>query len=223
MIFEGTCHIGGQEHFYLETHGCLVVPKNEDNELEIFSSTQNPNEVQKEIAIALGISMNRVVCRAKRVGGGFGGKESRGGNLAAVTSAAALKLKRSVRCVLDRADDMISTGTRHPFLGKYKIRITKDGYFKAIKLDLINNGGSSLDLSGPVADRALNHCDNVYKFPKAVLNGRVAKTNLASNTAFRGFGGPQGMMTTEMMITEIAEKLNLDANEIRQKNFYKEN
>ena len=183
LVFEGTCNIGGQEHFYLETQGCLVLPKNEDNELEIFSSTQNPSEVQKEVAAALGISMNRVTCRVKRLGGGFGGKETRGGSIAAIASAAALKLRRPIRFILDRDVDMLITGTRHPFLGKYKVRITKDGYFKALYLEIYNNAGYSLDLSCSVCDRALTHCDNVYNFPKIYVKGRLAKTNIASNTA----------------------------------------
>ncbi|CAF1150093.1 unnamed protein product, partial [Brachionus calyciflorus] len=200
-----------------------VVPKNEDNELEIFSSTQNPNEAQKDVAIALDIPSNRVVCKVKRIGGGFGGKESRGTLLAIVASAAALKLKKPIRCIFDRADDMLISGHRHPFLGQYKLKCSKDGYFKALKLDLISNGGSSLDLSGSVIDRGVTHCDNVYKFSKLLINGKVAKTNIASNTAFRGFGGPQSMMITEMIISVVAENLNLDPIEIREKNFYQEN
>ena len=183
LVFEGTCRIGGQEHFYLETHGCLAIPKNEDNEMEIYSSTQSPTEVQKEVAEALQIPSNRVVCRVKRLGGGFGGKETRATFVAVVAAAAAHKLKRPVRFILDRDIDMLITGTRHPFFAKYKLKITKDGLFKAYNIDLISNAGYSYDLSRAVMEGALLTVDNVYNFPKLRVSGRLAKTNIASNTA----------------------------------------
>jgi xanthine dehydrogenase/oxidase len=183
IVLEGKLRVGGQEHFYLETHGCLAIPKNEDNEMEIFSSTQSPTEVQKEVAEALGIPANRVVCKVKRLGGGFGGKETRATFVAVVAAAAAKKLKRPIRFILDRDIDMLITGTRHPFVANYKIRITKDGIFKAYDIDLISNAGYSLDLSPFVTEVALLTVDNVYNFPKLHVRGRLAKTNIASNTA----------------------------------------
>ena len=124
FVFEGRCRIGGQEHFYLETHGCLVVPKGEDNEMEVYSSTQSITDVQKEISYALGVPNNRIVSKIKRLGGGFGGKESRAAHLAACVAVAAHVVQRPVRIILDRDVDMLITGTRHPFLGMYKLRIT---------------------------------------------------------------------------------------------------
>jgi xanthine dehydrogenase/oxidase len=221
LVFEGECHVGGQEHFYLETHGCLIVPRGEDSELDVYSSTQHPTETQTEIAHALGVPLNRICCRVKRLGGGFGGKETRATFLAVVIAVAVNKLGVPIRCVLDRDIDMLTTGTRHPFYGKYKIYCTKDGIFKSYSLDLIANAGHSYDLSRAVMERAMTHCDNVYMFPHLKVNGRLAKTNIASNTAFRGFGGPQGMMITELMIAEIADRLQIDALKIREQNMYK--
>jgi xanthine dehydrogenase/oxidase len=183
FVFEGKCRIGGQEHFYLETHGCLVIPKGEDDEMEVYSSTQSVNDVQKEIAYALGVHSNRIVSKVKRLGGGFGGKESRAAHLATCVAVAAHVIQRPVRLTLDRDVDMLITGTRHPFLGMYKLRITRDGYFKAYELHMINNAGHSTDLSRSVMERALSHCDNVYNFPILHGFGRLAKTNIASNTA----------------------------------------
>lgn len=223
LLFEGECRIGGQEHFYLETHGCLVVPKGEDNEIEIYSSTQHPGEIQNEVAHVLGIPSNRITCKVKRLGGGFGGKETRATLLAVVVAVAAHKFSMPVRCILDRDVDMLITGTRHPFWAKYKLYCTRDGYFKSYELDMISNAGHSYDLSHAVMERAMTHCDNVYKFPHLKVSGRLAKTNLASNTAFRGFGGPQGMMITEMMICEVADKLGMDSVKIREQNMYKPN
>jgi xanthine dehydrogenase/oxidase len=183
FVFEGKCRIGGQEHFYLETHGCLVIPKGENNEMLVYSSTQSVNDVQKEIAYALGVPNNRIVSKVKRLGGGFGGKESRAAHLATCVAVAAHAVQRPVRLALDRDVDMMITGTRHPFLGMYKLRITHDGYFKAYELNMINNAGHSTDLSRAVMERAISHCDNVYKFPILHAFGRLAKTNITSNTA----------------------------------------
>ena len=223
LLFEGECRIGGQEHFYLETQGCLIIPRGEDNEIEIVSSTQHPTETQGEVAHVLGIPINRVTCKVKRLGGGFGGKETRATFLAVVVAVAAHKLAMPIRCILDREIDMLISGTRHPFWAKYKLYCTRDGFFKSYDLQLVSNAGHSYDLSRAVMERAMTHCDNVYKFPHLKVNGRLAKTNMASNTAFRGFGGPQGMMVTEMMICEIADKLGIDPIVIREQNMYKPN
>jgi xanthine dehydrogenase/oxidase len=184
ILVEGELDIGGQEHFYLETHGCLAIPKNEDNEMTVYSSTQNVNDIQKEASNVLKIPANRIVSKIKRIGGGFGGKENRSTHIALAVMVAAKKSSRPVRCILDRDIDMLITGARHPFYGKYKLRITKDGYFKAYEVDLINNGGHSLDLSFAALNGAIYRgMDNAYMFPKIKISGKVAKTNVASNTA----------------------------------------
>jgi xanthine dehydrogenase/oxidase len=182
FVFEGTCRIGGQEHFYLETQGSLVIPK-ENDELEIIAATQNPSEIQGEIARVLGIPMNKVVCKVKRIGGGFGGKETRATLFAVINAVAAFKLNCPVRFIVDRDVDMMTSGGRHPVLANYKVRIDKQGFFKAYHLDFVANGGFSLDLSSCVLDRFQNHVDNVYNFENIKVTGRIAKTNIASNTA----------------------------------------
>ncbi|CAG8551090.1 15786_t:CDS:10 [Acaulospora morrowiae] len=206
-VFEGETRIGGQEHFYLETNASLVIPKPEDNEIEIHASTQNPTETQLVCASVLGIMANKVVCRVKRLGGGFGGKESRSIPLTLALSVGAWHLKRPVRCMLDRDEDIVISGQRHPFLGHWK---------------LYNNAGWSADLSPAVMERAMTHVDNCYYIPNFRVNGKVCKTNIHSNTAFRGFGGPQGMMICENILCEIADRLGIDFAELREMNFYSE-
>lgn len=184
VVIEGEMEVGGQEHFYLETHGCLAIPKLEDNEYVIYSSTQNVSEVQKEAAHVLGIPANRVVCKIKRIGGGFGGKETRASYVALATVLAAKKVGRPVRCIVDRDVDMVITGARHPFYGKYKLKLSKDGKFQAYDVELINNAGYSLDLSWAVMEGALfRGVDNVYMFPNIRIRCKLAKTNVTSNTA----------------------------------------
>jgi xanthine dehydrogenase/oxidase len=183
LVHEGTFEMNGQEHFYLETFSCLVVPKRESNELEIHSTTQHTADVQKFAAQVLGIPNNRVVSKCKRIGGGFGGKETRVCAIAVPCVVAANKLNRPVRCVLDRDVDMVISGKRHPFKSWYKVRVSKEGFFKAYDLKMIINGGHSLDMSVGVIDRAITHSDNVYRFPNMHVSGRIAKTNIASNTA----------------------------------------
>ncbi|KAJ8309320.1 hypothetical protein KUTeg_014194 [Tegillarca granosa] len=203
-VIEGEVHIGGQEHFYLETQATLGVPKNEDGELEMFISTQNPTENQLVIAEALGMDANKIVIRVKRMGGGFGGKETRSNPLSVCVAAAAQKHGRPVRCMLDRNEDMVHTGTRHPFLGKYKVGFKEDGKIQA------------------VMDRAMFHSDNAYKIPNLSVTGYCCKTNTPSNTAFRGFGGPQGMFVAEVWMDDVAKVLGMSPVEVRQKNLYKE-
>ncbi|CAG9578686.1 unnamed protein product [Danaus chrysippus] len=223
IIIEGECRLGGQEHFYLETHAAFAIPKKEDNELEIFCSSQHPSEIVKLASHVLHVPMNRIVARVKRMGGGFGGKESRGMLIALPVAFAAHKLQRPVRCMLDRDEDMQMSGTRHPFLIKYKVAVTKEGKMMAADVNIYNNGGYSFDLSGPVVERAMFHFENAYYIPHSVVTGHVCKTNLPSNTAFRGFGGPQGMFGAENMIWDIAAKLNKSQDEIRRINLYTEN
>ncbi|KAG5346531.1 XDH dehydrogenase, partial [Acromyrmex charruanus] len=220
-ILEGEVRIGGQEHFYLETNAVIVVPR-EENELEVFCSTQHPTEVQKLIAHVLNIYINRVKVSVKRIGGGFGGKESRAAILAIPVALAAHRLQKPVRCMLDRDEDMMITGTRHPFLFKYKVGFNNNGLMKVAKAHIYNNGGYSHDLSISVLERAMFHFENSYKIPVSEVYGYVCKTNLPSNTAFRGFGGPQGMFLAETIIRQIAEYLNLDVVKLSELNLYKE-
>lgn len=217
----GEFRMGGQEHFYLETHACIAIPKDND-ELELFASTQHPSEVAKLTAHALGIPINRVVCKAKRLGGGFGGKESRGLLVALPVALACYKLGRPVRLMLDRDEDMLITGTRHPFLFRYKTAFNNDGKITGCKLEAFNNAGYSFDLSFSVLDRAIFHFQNTYFIPNVEIEATVLKTNLPSNTAFRGFGGPQGMMVGESIVREVAKALGKDYLEIMAINMYKE-
>ncbi|KAJ3009322.1 hypothetical protein HKX48_008030 [Thoreauomyces humboldtii] len=218
---KGTARLSAQEHFYLETQCSLVVPGKEDNEMEIFASTQNPTETQVYAAKVLGIPANRINCRVKRLGGGFGGKETRSVNLACALAVAAHKLRVPVRCMYTREEDMILTGQRHPFRGDYDVGFTDEGKLVSLEIDIISNGGFSADLSSSVLERGMTHVDNTYKIPNVHVTGKIAKTNLASNTAFRGFGGPQGMMIAEQYITHVAEYLGKDVEEIRRINLYK--
>ncbi|KAJ4991077.1 xanthine dehydrogenase [Stagonosporopsis vannaccii] len=219
-VFTGTARMGGQEHFYLETQACVAVPKPEFGEMEIFSSTQNPAETQAYVSKVLGVSANKVNARVKRMGGGFGGKETRSIQLAGIVAVAANKVRRPVRCMLNRDEDILTSGQRHPFLARWKVAVSKDGKLQALDADVFNNGGWSQDLSGAVVERALSHIDGVYSIPNVHVRGRVAKTNTVSNTAFRGFGGPQGMFICETFMEEIADHLNIPAEKLREINMY---
>ncbi|EGG20479.1 xanthine dehydrogenase [Cavenderia fasciculata] len=220
-VVQGEFKMGGQEHFYLETNVSLAVPI-EGDEYHIYSSTQNPTKTQILVAKALGVSMNQIVVKTKRMGGGFGGKESRSIFVSCIASLAAQKLRQPVRLVLDRDTDMITTGTRHPFLGRYKIGFDNEGMIKVADIQLFADAGYSYDLSGGVLDRAIFHSENAYKVPNIRVVGRLCKTNLPTNTAFRGFGGPQGMMVCENWIEQISHHLQIPSYKIRERNFYKE-
>ena len=217
--FEGVMQIGGQEHLYLETQCALVVP-GENGHLLIHSSTQNPTEIQSMAAHVLGLGMHQVVCQCKRMGGGFGGKETQAAPPALMASLVALKTGRPARCVYARETDGRVTGKRHPFEVRYQIGFDDDGRLLAARMELYANGGSSADLSTSVFDRALYHADNAYFIPDIELLGRVCRTNLPSNTAFRGFGGGQGIAAIENIIEDIAEFLEKDAADIRLLNCY---
>ncbi|XP_074845961.1 xanthine dehydrogenase/oxidase isoform X2 [Carettochelys insculpta] len=221
-IVEGEMYIGGQEHFYLETHCTIAVPKGEDGEMELFVSTQNPTKTQDFIANALGVPANRILVRVKRMGGGFGGKESRSTLVSTAVAVAAFKTGRPIRCMLDRDEDMLITGGRHPFLGQYKVGFMKNGKVKSLEVLYYSNGGNSEDLSLAVMDRALFHMDNSYNIPNIKGEGRVCKTNLPSNTAFRGFGGPQGMMIAESWMNDVILTCGLPAEQVRKLNLYNE-
>jgi xanthine dehydrogenase/oxidase len=220
-VFEGISRMGGQEHFFLETNACLAIPKPEDGEMEIWSSTQNPSETQAYIAQVTGVQANKIVSKVKRLGGGFGGKETRSIQLAAICATAANKVKRPVRCMLNRDEDIMTSGQRHPFLGKWKVSVNKEGKLQALDADVFNNGGWSQDLSAAVVDRALSHIDGCYHIPNIYVRGRICKTNTVSNTAFRGFGGPQGMFIAEQMMDEVADHLGMPAEKLREINLYK--
>ncbi|XP_002513485.2 xanthine dehydrogenase 1 [Ricinus communis] len=218
-IIEGEVQVGGQEHFYLEPQGSLVWTMDSGNEVHMISSTQAPQKHQKYVAHVLGLPMSKVVCRTKRIGGGFGGKETRSAFLAAVASIPSYLLNRPVKITLDRDADMMITGQRHSFLGKYKVGFTNEGKVLALDLKIYNNAGNSLDLSLAVLERAMFHSDNVYEIPNVRILGKVCFTNFPSNTAFRGFGGPQGMIIAENWIQRIAVELNKSPEEIREINF----
>lgn len=220
-IFEGTARMGGQEHFYLETNAALAIPKPEDGEMEIWSSTQNPTETQAYIAQVTGVQNNKIVARVKRLGGGFGGKETRSIQLAAIVAVAANKVRRPVRCMLNRDEDIMTSGQRHPFLGVWKVGVNRNGKIQALQASVFNNGGWSQDLSAAVVDRGLSHIDGCYNIPNVHVEGRVCKTNTVSNSAFRGFGGPQGMFIAETYMEEVADRLGMSVHELRKVNMYR--
>lgn len=218
-IIEGEVQVGGQEHFYLEPQSSLVWTIDGGNEVHMISSTQAPQKHQKYVSHVLGLPMSKVVCRTKRIGGGFGGKETRSAFLAAVASVPSYLLNRPVKLTLDRDVDMMTTGQRHSFFGKYKVAFTNEGKVLALDLEIYNNAGNSLDLSLAVLERAMFHSDNVYEIPNMRIIGGVCFTNMPSNTAFRGFGGPQGMLIAENWIQRIAVELKKSPEEIREINF----
>lgn len=221
-VFTGTARMGGQEHFYLETNACVVLPKGEDGEMEIFASTQNANETQAFASRVCEVQANKINVRVKRLGGGFGGKETRSVLLSSVLALAAKKFGRPVRCMLTREEDMVIMGQRHPFLGRYKIGVNKDGKIQALDCDIFNNAGWTFDLSASVVERAMTHVDGCYKIPNIFVRGRVCRTNTMSNTAFRGFGGPQGMFIAETYMEEAADRLGIPVEKFREINFYKD-
>lgn len=217
--FQGELHIGGQEHFYLETQVASVMPT-EDGGMIVYSSTQNPTEVQTLVASVLGISMNKVLVDMRRMGGGFGGKETQSAPIACLCAVVAILTGRPTKMRLPRAEDMNITGKRHPFYVRYDVGYDKQGRIQALEMDLAGNCGYSPDLSGSIVDRAMFHADNAYFLDNATITGYCCKTNTASNTAYRGFGGPQGMLPTEDIMDAIARKLGKDPLEIRQINYY---
>ncbi len=216
---KGQMRIGGQEHFYLESHIALAIP-GEDEDVTVWSSTQHPSEVQHMVGHVLGIASNAVTVNTRRMGGGFGGKETQGNQFAALAALAAKKLKRAVKFRPDRDEDMTATGKRHDFLVSYDVGFDDEGRIEAVDATYAARCGYSADLSGPVTDRALFHADSSYFYPHVHLTSKPLKTHTVSNTAFRGFGGPQGMVGGERIIEEIAYALGKDPLEIRKANFY---
>ncbi|KAL5358559.1 Molybdopterin-binding domain of aldehyde dehydrogenase-domain-containing protein [Aspergillus floccosus] len=221
-VFTGTTRIGGQEHFYLETNAAMVIPHPEDGSMDVWSSTQNTLETQDFVSHVTGVPANRINARVKRMGGAFGGKESRSVQLAAILAVAAKKEKRPMRAMLNRDEDMMTSGQRHPIQCRWKVGVMNDGTLVALDADCYNNAGYSLDMSSAVMDRCCTHLDNCYHIPNVYIRAWVCKTNTHSNTAFRGFGGPQAMFIAESYMNAIAEGLNIPIDELRRRNLYKE-
>ncbi|MEI7500868.1 MAG: xanthine dehydrogenase molybdopterin binding subunit [Bacteroidota bacterium] len=219
-IIKGELKTGAQEHWYLETQTALAIP-GEGREITMHAASQNPSETQAIVAEVLGISKNEVEVEVKRIGGGFGGKETQGNHVAAWAALLAHATKCPVRIHLFRDDDQIMTGKRHRFLSRYEIGFNDQGLILAYKVELNSDAGSSTDLSLAILERAMLHADNAYYLPNVSITGQAWKTNLPSNTAFRGFGGPQGMAVIENAIDQIARFLKKDASEIRFLNFYR--
>jgi len=216
---QGAIAIGGQDHFYLEGQIALAVP-GEDEDVTLYSSTQHPSEIQLIVAHALGIRQHAVTVNVRRMGGGFGGKETQGNLFAVVAALAAKKWNRACKIRPDRDDDMSATGKRHDFVVDYDVGYDETGRILAVDAVYGARGGFSADLSGPVTDRALFHCDNAYWYPAVRARSEPLYTNTVSNTAFRGFGGPQGMMACERWVEDIAYALGKDPLDIRKANFY---
>ncbi|PWC04919.1 xanthine dehydrogenase molybdopterin binding subunit [Agromyces badenianii] len=218
-VFDGVAEVGGQEHFYLETHASFA---HVDSEGQVFveCSTQHPSETQEIVAHVLGLPSNRVTVQTLRMGGGFGGKEMQPHGFAAIAALGATLTGRPVRLRLNRTQDLTMTGKRHPFHIVWKAGFDDSGRILALATTLTSDGGWSLDLSEPVMGRALCHVDNAYWIPNFVAQGRIAKTNKTSQTAFRGFGGPQGMFVIEDILGRVAPCLGIDAATLRERNFY---
>ncbi len=221
-LIEGSLDIGGQEHFYLESQVAIAVP-GEQGCMTVHSSTQHPSEVQMMVAEALGVAFHKVICICKRMGGGFGGKETQAAQPAIFAALVAAKTGRPARFVYTKDDDMRYTGKRHPFKTFYKVAYDTDGRILAIDLRMFANGGCSTDLSFAVVERAVLHSDNTSYLPACRIVGRVCRTNLPSNTAFRGFGGPQGVAGIECVLDRIASALGRDPLDVRQANCYESN
>lgn len=217
----GRFEIGGQDHFYLEGQIALAIP-GEDDEMTIFVSTQHPSEVQHMVAHALGVRANAVVVNVRRMGGGFGGKETQMNLFACVAALAARRLGRAVKLRPDRDEDMIATGKRHDFVVDYEVGFDEAGRILAVTGDWHARCGFSADLSGPVTDRALFHADNAYFYPDVELRSHPWRTHTVSNTAFRGFGGPQGVIVAERMIEEVAYATGQDTLAVRKANLYRD-
>jgi xanthine dehydrogenase molybdopterin binding subunit/xanthine dehydrogenase small subunit len=219
LKFEGELSFGGQEHFYLETHAAWA-EAGDDGSVMVNSSTQHPSEIQAIVAEVLHVARNKVVVQAPRMGGGFGGKETQGNAWAAYVALASVKTGRPVRVQLDRDVDMTLTGKRHPFQAKFSVGHDREGRLLAAHVELVSDGGWSLDLSQAILDRALFHLDNAYYIPAVNFTGRAAKTNTTSHTAFRGFGGPQGIMVIEEIMDRVARSLGLAPEVVRERNLY---
>ena len=220
-VFSGEIEMAGQEHFYLETH-CSLAMVDEAGQIFVQSSTQHPSETQEIVAHVLGLHSHDVTVQCLRMGGGFGGKEMQPHGFAAIAALGSTLTGRPVRLRLTRAQDMTMTGKRHGFHAQWRVGFDDDGNLQALDATLTSDGGWSLDLSEPVLARALCHIDNAYWIPHVRVNGRVAQTHKTSQTAFRGFGGPQGMLVIEDILGRCAPLLGIDPIDLRRRNFYTE-
>ena len=216
---QGHFEVGGQEHFYLEGQIAYAIPQ-EQNQWLIHSGTQHPGEVQHWVAHALGLHNHQVRVECRRMGGGFGGKETQAGHLAVWAAVAAHKVGKPVKLRLDRDDDFVITGKRHPFVYDYTVGFDDTGLLQGLELTMLVNCGFSADLSGPVADRAIFHADNAYFLEHVAIHSYRCKTHTQSHTAFRGFGGPQGMIVMETIMGDVARHLGLDPLDVRLRNLY---
>ncbi len=221
-VFEGETFSNGQEHLYLETQGCYVEPK-ENGTLKITSSTQGPTQVQKTAAKVLGIPMHKIEVDVIRLGGGFGGKEDQATPWAVMAAVAVQLLNRPVKYILNRHDDLRMTGKRHPYNSFFKIGLSKDLKIQAFEVEFLQNSGAAADLSPAIAERTLFHATNSYFIPNVHTTVFSCKTNLPPNTAFRGFGGPQGMYVIESAIAAAADNIGIDKINIQEANLLKEN
>ncbi len=216
---QGHFELGGQEQFYLEGQISYAIPR-ENNGMLVHCSTQHPSEMQHTVAHALKLHAHQVQVECRRMGGGFGGKESQSGLFACVAAIAAQALKRPVKMRPDRDDDFMITGRRHCFMHDFDVAHDAQGRVLGAKVQMVSRSGFSADLSAPVMTRALCHFDNAYWLPHVDINGYCARTNTQSNTAFRGFGGPQGAMAIEVIMDSLARKLGIDALDVRLANLY---
>ena len=221
LSIDSELYIKGQEHFYIEGQISVAIPT-EDGAVKIFSSSQHPAEVQKLVAHVLAVPVAMVEVETRRMGGGFGGKESQAAALACMAAVFAIRNKCSVKYRMPRQDDMIQTGKRHDFWNRYQCGFTEEGKILGVELDLIGMCGCTADLSDGVVDRAMFHSDNAYYYDTARIAGYRAKTNTVSNTAFRGFGGPKGLLLAEVLVDDIARKVGKDPLDIRKLNLYKD-
>ncbi|MBU6436382.1 MAG: molybdopterin-dependent oxidoreductase, partial [Betaproteobacteria bacterium] len=215
----GRMRLGGQEQFYLEGQISYACP-GEDGQMKVFCSTQHPTEMQHAVAHALHVPAHDVTVECRRMGGGFGGKESQSAVFACLAAVAAQRLGRPVKLRVDRDDDMLITGKRHDFRIDYDVGFDADGLIRGVRFELASRCGFSADLSGPVNDRAVFHADNAYYLDAVAIRSLRCKTHTQSNTAFRGFGGPQGMMAIETVVDRIAQHLGLDPLDVRLRNLY---
>ncbi len=221
-IFEGKTYTNGQEHLYIETQGAYSVPT-EQNGIKIYSSTQGPTAVQRTITKVTGLPMHQIEVDVTRLGGGFGGKEDQANAWASICAVATQLTKKPVKYALSRMEDMRMTGKRHPYSADYKIGFDKNLKILAYQATFYQNAGAAADLSLPVLERTLFHCTNAYFIPNVTATAYSCRTNLPPNTAFRGFGGPQGMFVIESAIANAAENLGVSASEIQHKNLLKTN
>ena len=221
-MLEGVFESGGQEQFYLESQAALAWA-GEAGELFVHSSTQNPSEIQNVVAEVLGRGQHQVVCLVRRMGGGFGGKETQAAIPALMAALVVDRTGRPARVVYGKDDDMRSTGKRHPYRTEYRVGCDRRGRIVAAQLRFLSNGGAFADLSTAVLERTMLHADNSYYLPAVEIRARVCRTNLPPNTAFRGFGGPQGMAVIETVMQEIAVRVGRDALDVRRANLYEAN